>query len=66
MLHLAGEERALQRIEFLRHVVLAMKIRVVENLAKNFFRQDVLDQHLAYVGGADVGVDRVLGVLEKA
>ncbi len=64
--HLAGEERVLQRVEFLRHVVLAMKVAIVEDLREDFFRQDVLNQHFPHVGGGDARVDRVLRVLEEA
>ncbi len=42
-----------------------MEIAVAEDLAENLLGEDVLDQHLANVGGGDVGVDRLLRVLEE-
>ena len=55
-LHRAGEEFALQRIEFLRDVVLAVEIALVENVGEDLLGQDVLDQHLAHVGLAERGL----------
>jgi hypothetical protein len=66
VLHLAGEERVLQRIEFPCHIILTMEVRIIEDLRKDFLRQNVLNQHFAHVGGGDARVDRVLCVLEEA
>ena len=52
LLQRAGEEHALQRIELLRDVVLAVEIVLVEDLGENLLGQDVLDQHLPHVGSA--------------
>lgn len=61
----AGEKLGFERIKLFRDIVLAMEIALVENLGENVFRQNMLDQHLAHVGGGDGGVDRLLRVLQK-
>jgi hypothetical protein len=43
-----------------------MEVRIVEDLRKNFFGQDVLNQHFPHVSCGDVWIDCVLCMLEEA
>jgi len=61
----AGEEGAFQRVQLAGHVVVLVKVAVVEHLGEDFFGQDVLDQHLAHVGIGQRGVDGFLRVHEE-
>ena len=61
----AGEKQLFEVVEFLGDIVLAMKFVVVEHFGEYLFRQDVLDQHFAYVFRRHGGVDAFLCVLEK-
>lgn len=65
LLQCAGEEQVLERIELFGDVVVAMKIVFVENLGEDFFRQDVLDQHLPHIVGRHRRIDSLLRVFEE-
>ena len=52
-------------VEFVRDVVLAVKLRLVEDRGENLFGQDVLNQHLAHVVQTQVRVDGFLDEFEQ-
>jgi hypothetical protein len=63
-LQAAGEERGFELVELAGDVVVAVEL-AVEHLREDLFGEDVLDQHLAHIGGREAGVDRFLRVLQE-
>ena len=55
--HVASEEGALQPVQLPRHVVLPVELVLPEYTQENVLGQDVLEQHLPYVGRGDGGAD---------
>src|ERR1700722_20185300 len=61
----AGEKLRFERVEGLGDIIFTMEVTFVEHMRKDFFCENVLNQHLADVGLPDRGVDRLLGLLEE-
>ncbi|MNC86701.1 hypothetical protein D3C83_23750 [compost metagenome] len=66
LFQVAGEKGVFERIKLFRDVVLAVEVVLAEYLGKYFLGQNVLDQHLAHIGGGDTRVDRLVRMLEEA
>ncbi len=59
------QKSAFERIQLTRHVVVLVKVGIVKHLGKDFFGEDVLDQHFAHIGFGQRRVDGLLRVAQE-